>query len=79
MTETTHGNCLYPWQDWCDGKWREKVQGKHFDGDPEGFRKQVIRAAKKHGMKATTRVIGKVVRFCITTQENESKSKKGNQ
>lgn len=50
--------CLYPWQDWFDGRIWKLTKGTDFKHEATAFRLQVIVRASDFGQKVTTRVVG---------------------
>lgn len=64
LTLPPHGNEVYPWGLWTNGKTYRAKQGRHFhDVTPETFRRNLINRARRKGMAVETRVKGKVVTF----------------
>lgn len=58
-----HGNLLYPWEQWTDGRAWEVRQGEDFSSRPERFRNMLFTVARRHGMAVRTRLNGDVVQF----------------
>lgn len=57
-----HGNTKYPWSDWADGHVHE-IKASAFGVDAISLQQQILREARRRGMRATTRSHGGVVSF----------------
>ncbi len=66
MSKTTmppHGNRLYPWDRWEDGRKHKARRGQHFAIPVETFRRSLAVRARRRKKQVTTRVKGDVVTF----------------
>lgn len=74
MSKTTlppHGNAIYPWDRWSNGKVHSARRGEDFEVKAETFRHTVITRARRMGLWANTRVRGDVVTFQFVKREEE--------
>lgn len=45
----------YPYDDWLDGQSRRFIKGEDFDGKPSSFITNIREAAKRRGLRVSTR------------------------
>ncbi len=59
----SHGNTVYDWPRWTDGKVHRARRGKDFSISAASFARSVHKHASNHGLSVTTRVKGEWVTF----------------
>lgn len=70
-----HGNAIYPWNKWTNGKAHKATQGVDFEGEANKFRNVLLATAKRMGRKVTTRVKNSVVWFQFAPAESPKPKK----
>lgn len=71
-----HGNAIYPWKKWSDGRAHLVESGADFQGEATKFRRMLLVTARRMGRKAKTRVKGNTVWFQFAPKAESPAPKK---
>jgi hypothetical protein len=55
IQEVPHGNEVYPWRLWANGKLKRAKAGKHFSVSPDSFIRALRMHARRNSLKVVTR------------------------
>lgn len=55
IQEVPHGNEIYPWRQWANGKLKRAIAGKHFSVSPDSFIRALRMHAKRNNLKVMAR------------------------